>query len=254
MDPFVPRRRAPLSPGTGISPRAGRDRAGRSRPAPDHRLRTLTPPHPARGPGGPGGAGGTWGGARSTVVAVISESVVLTGRVLMRPAQIQDAAALCRAFERNREHLRPFDPDRPAHFYTLETQQTRLRDLAAQREAGRTVSWLLTEDEQVLGSVTISSIARGPLSSANLGYWVDGAQTGRGLGTAAAREACRYADEVLGLHRLEAGTLVDNLASQRVLGRCGFVRYGLAPQFLHIAGQWRDHVLFQKILNDRPPQ
>ena len=52
----------------------------------------------------------------------------------------------------------------------------------------------------------------------------------------------------LGLHRVEAGTLVHNRASQRVLERNGFVRYGLAPQYLRIAGRWQDHVLFQ-VLN-----
>jgi ribosomal-protein-alanine N-acetyltransferase len=55
----------------------------------------------------------------------------------------------------------------------------------------------------------------------------------------------RLAFEELRLHRVEAGTLVHDTASQRVLGRNGFVRYGLAPQYLHIAGRWQDHVLFQ---------
>jgi ribosomal-protein-alanine N-acetyltransferase len=55
--------------------------------------------------------------------------------------------------------------------------------------------------------------------------------------------------DTLGLHRLEAGTLVRNVRSQRVLEKNGFVRFGLAPRFLRIAGQWQDHVLFQ-LLND----
>jgi ribosomal-protein-alanine N-acetyltransferase len=51
----------------------------------------------------------------------------------------------------------------------------------------------------------------------------------------------------LDLHRLEAGTLPDNSASQRVLEKNGFERYGLARRFLLIAGEWRDHVLFERI-------
>jgi ribosomal-protein-alanine N-acetyltransferase len=51
----------------------------------------------------------------------------------------------------------------------------------------------------------------------------------------------------IGLHRLEAGTLVDNLASQRVLEKNGFVRIGVAPRYLRIAGDWRDHILFQRV-------
>ena len=56
----------------------------------------------------------------------------------------------------------------------------------------------------------------------------------------------------LGLHRLEAGTMVDNVPSQRVLLSCGYEQYGLAPKLLFLNGAWRDHVLFQKLLHDRP--
>jgi ribosomal-protein-alanine N-acetyltransferase len=51
-----------------------------------------------------------------------------------------------------------------------------------------------------------------------------------------------------GLHRVEAATLVDNAASQAVLRHHGFALIGRAPQYLRIAGEWRDHLLFQRIL------
>jgi ribosomal-protein-alanine N-acetyltransferase len=39
---------------------------------------------------------------------------------------------------------------------------------------------------------------------------------------------------------------VDNVASQRVLERNGFERIGLARRYLHVGGDWRDHILFQR--------
>ncbi|MGZ4547737.1 MAG: GNAT family N-acetyltransferase, partial [Blastococcus sp.] len=54
-----------------------------------------------------------------------------------------------------------------------------------------------------------------------------------------------------GLHRVEAATLVDNLASQAVLRHTGFTLIGHAPGYLRIAGGWRDHMLFQ-CLADAP--
>jgi limonene-1,2-epoxide hydrolase len=51
----------------------------------------------------------------------------------------------------------------------------------------------------------------------------------------------------LGLHRIEAGTLPHNARSQAVLERNGFVRFGLAPAYLKIAGRWQDHVLYQAL-------
>jgi ribosomal-protein-alanine N-acetyltransferase len=70
------------------------------------------------------------------------------------------------------------------------------------------------------------------------------------VASAAVARLARLAFGELGLHRIEAGTLVHNLGSQRVLQRNGFQRYGLAPRFLKIAGQWRDHVLFQLLADD----
>jgi ribosomal-protein-alanine N-acetyltransferase len=51
----------------------------------------------------------------------------------------------------------------------------------------------------------------------------------------------------LGLHRIQAETLLSNVASQRVLDRNGFVRIGMAPTYLKIAGQWQDFILYQLI-------
>jgi ribosomal-protein-alanine N-acetyltransferase len=52
----------------------------------------------------------------------------------------------------------------------------------------------------------------------------------------------------LGLHRVQAETLLDNIGSQRVLERNGFERIGMAPAYLRIAGRWQDMILFQ-VLN-----
>ena len=56
----------------------------------------------------------------------------------------------------------------------------------------------------------------------------------------------RGKDQV-GLHRVEAGTLPDNLASQRVLEKNGFERFGFARKLLLLGGEWRDHVLFERV-------
>lgn len=48
----------------------------------------------------------------------------------------------------------------------------------------------------------------------------------------------------LGLHRLQAETLLHNTASQRVLTRNGFRPFAVAPAYLKIAGEWQDNILF----------
>jgi [ribosomal protein S5]-alanine N-acetyltransferase len=104
----------------------------------------------------------------------------------------------------------------------------------------------------VVGQVSIDNVVRGVLQSATIGYWLDHEHVGRGLATAMVAHVVEHARE-LGLHRLEAGTLVHNTASQAVLRRSGFTEYGTAERFLFIRGAWQDHVLFQRILHDDPP-
>ncbi|MCK7621577.1 GNAT family N-acetyltransferase [Streptomyces sp. RS10V-4] len=178
----------------------------------------------------------------------------------MRPAEVADAAGFSRAYVRSLEHLRRTEPVRAEGFYTEAGQRARLRSVLAERDAGRAMPWVLVSEPdgdrgepEVAGAITLSQIAYGPLRSASVGYWIDAGHLRRGLASAAVRAVCALADEELGLHRLEAGTLLDNVASQRVLTGCGFTPYGTAERYLHIDGAWRDHRLFQKILNDRRP-
>lgn len=168
-------------------------------------------------------------------------------QVELRPVQPSDAEALARLFTQQREFLAPFDPDRPKNFYTVAGQRAELEQSVIQREADLRHRFLILLDGKEVGVLSISNLVRGPFQSANLGYWVAQEVNGRGVGTRAVGEACRWAFGPAGLHRLEAGTLTDNIASQRVLERNGFERIGLAPRYLHIAGRWRDHILFQRI-------
>lgn len=182
----------------------------------------------------------------------VIEEVKLAGDVVLRPVTEHDARPLLDAYLRNRDHLRRWEPRRPEEFFTERGQTRRLTSLLEQQAAGQAVAWVLAEGESVVGRMTLSNIVRGPWLSGDLGYWTDAGHTGRGLATLAVREVCRMADQEVGLHRVAAGTLLDNAASQSVLRKAGFEAYGTAPRYLEIDGRWQDHRLFQRILNDRP--
>ncbi|MEU0147871.1 GNAT family protein [Streptomyces sp. NPDC006288] len=179
----------------------------------------------------------------------------LTEDVRLRPATLDDAESFAESLTRSRAYMRRWDPVRPDAFYTPEGQHQRLTALLADQDAGRAMPWVLADDEdRVVGALTFSSIERGPFRNARLGYWIDVDSAGRGLATNAVARACELARDGLGLHRIEAGTVLDNAASQRVLAKCGFELYGTAPRYLHINGEWQDHRMFQRILHDGPPQ
>jgi [ribosomal protein S5]-alanine N-acetyltransferase len=162
-----------------------------------------------------------------------------------------DAPALADAYRRNREHLAPWEPVREDSFFTDRGQESVVLGQLEMARQGLVVAWLLRYGDRVVGRVNLNNIVMGVLRSAALGYWVDADHQGRGLASGAVELACTEA-LARGLHRVEAGTLVHNVASQRVLERTGFEPYGLAPRYLFIAGAWRDHRLYQRVLHDQP--
>jgi ribosomal-protein-alanine N-acetyltransferase len=166
--------------------------------------------------------------------------------VSIRPAVRADADAIAALLVAQKAHLAPWDPRREPGFYTRAGQLARLTDVERDREAGSAFRCVILEDGELAGEIALSNVVRRAFQSANLGYWVAAERNGRGVATAAVAAMCAFAFGELELHRLEAGTLMHNVASQIVLDRNGFVPYGVAPEYLRIAGSWRDHVLFQR--------
>jgi [ribosomal protein S5]-alanine N-acetyltransferase len=170
--------------------------------------------------------------------------------VRVRPASASDAAPLAAVYRANRTYLAPFEPARDEAFFTAAGQAVRLTALLADQEHGRAYPYVIEVDDRLAGRVTVTNVARGPFCSGSLGYWVAAEHTGRGVATAAVRAVLDECFTHHGLHRLEAATLVGNQASQAVLRRSGFTLIGRAPGYLHIAGAWRDHLLFQRLADD----
>jgi ribosomal-protein-alanine N-acetyltransferase len=179
---------------------------------------------------------------------MIENGSTLVGTVQMRVLRRSDAERMSAAYQRNREHLAPWEPARAQSFFTVAGQAASIESKLALFIAGSDVPWILLHGDLVIGVMTLGGIVRGPSLSAHLGYWVDKEFNGRGIGTAAVAFAVEAARSELGLHRLQAATLPHNVASRKVLKRSGFEEIGLAPAYLKIAGSWQDHVLYQRIL------
>ncbi|WP_425309908.1 GNAT family N-acetyltransferase [Ammonicoccus fulvus] len=171
----------------------------------------------------------------------------------VRLIELTDADVLAELYATNREFLAPWEPRRDASFATPEGQSIAVRGLLHFYEQGS--CWpgvILTDDDAIAGRISLNNIARGAGQYASLGYWVAESHNGRGLATQAVAAMLDIAWS-LGLHRVEAGTLVENQASQRVLTANGFTRFGLAPAYLRIDDRWQDHILFQ-VLNPADAQ
>ncbi|WP_329478493.1 GNAT family N-acetyltransferase [Kribbella sp. NBC_01484] len=129
------------------------------------------------------------------------------------------------AFElANRAYFATSISDRGDEFYEQFTD--RHKALLAQQEAGICAFYVLVAgDGSVLGRFNLYDLEDG---TAKLGYRVAQHVAGRGVATATVQELCRLAAARHGLRTLRAATSRENVASQKVLVKAGFVSVGPA--------------------------
>ena len=129
------------------------------------------------------------------------------------------------AFElANRAYFASFISDRGDEFYDHFTEH--YTALLAEQAAGTCIFHVLIgEDGTVLGRFNLVDIEDG---TAELGYRVARQVAGRGVATATVQELCRLAAAQYGLRTIRAAVTHDNVASQKVLTKAGFVPAGPA--------------------------
>jgi len=165
-----------------------------------------------------------------------------------RLVTLEDAQALADLLGRNRDFLAPWEPVREDAYFTADGQRAVIRDALEQHRLGVCLPHLILDERgRVAGRITLNGIVRGAFQSCSVGYWLSAADNGRGLATAALRAMVRIAFEELALHRVQAESLLHNHRSQHVLDRAEFLRIGMAPTYLKIAGEWQDCTIYQRI-------
>jgi ribosomal-protein-alanine N-acetyltransferase len=174
------------------------------------------------------------------------------GHVGLRPLRQRDASRWREVRMRNAEWLRPWEATSPEPERDVApTFAAMVRRLRGEAREGRTMPFVVTWDGELVGQLTVGGIAWGSLRSAHIGYWVDQRMAGRGImptAVALATDHC-FAG---GLHRIEINIRPENIASRRVVEKLGYRPEGLRPAYLHIDGDWRDHLSFALTAEEVP--
>ncbi len=177
-------------------------------------------------------------------------------KVTLRPARYRDRAAWDEVRAENREWLAPWEatlptviPGTPESEFVSKGRSFRsmVRSLNREAAASRSFSFLIFSGETLVGQITMGGVIFGALRGAHIGYWIDRNHANKGLTTDAVNTLTRFGFEVLGLHRIEINVRPENDASCRVAEKAGYTFEGDRPNFLHIAGAWRDHKCFVKV-------
>lgn len=167
--------------------------------------------------------------------------------VRLRPPRATDYPAWEALRRASRDYLQPWEPTWPEDDLSRAAYRRRLGVYAREMEQGTAWPFFIFDDsdeETLLGAVTLSNIRRGVAETGVLGYWIGQPMAGRGHATAAVRAMLGFGFDEVKLHRIEAACLPTNLASRRVLEKAGFRQEGMARAYLKINGDWADHLLF----------
>lgn len=183
-------------------------------------------------------------------------AVLYDGDVGLRPLRMRDATAWSEVRRRNVEWLAHWEATPPGEPEGLRcstaSYAAMLRNARRDARAGTALPFGVTFGARLVGQLTVGNVVRGSALSAHVGYWIDSAFAGRGIMPTALALVVDHCFSVVGLHRIEANVRPENLASRRVVAKLGFRDEGLRRRFLHIAGEWRDHLCYAVTVEDVP--
>ena len=185
----------------------------------------------------------------------MSQTILTGDGITLRPARLRDRSRWNEVRAENKEWLSPWEAtlplipqDSPAYegpgarpsFYEM------VRMLHREARAGRSYSFFIWNEQNLIGQITMGGVMYGALRGAHIGYWIDRNFANRGFTTQAVKLVTSFGFAQLGLHRIEINVRPENAASCRVAEKAGYVEEGQRKAFLHIDGAWRDHICFVK--------
>ncbi|MDR3431279.1 MAG: GNAT family N-acetyltransferase [Rouxiella aceris] len=89
-----------------------------------------------------------------------------------------------------------------------------------------------------------------PYQQAEVGFMLLPAYQGKGYGQESLREVLNYAFNICGFHRLQANVIEGNIASRRLLERCGFRLEGTLRESYRMQGEWQNDWLLALLCSD----
>ena len=179
-------------------------------------------------------------------------ATLVDGSITLRPLRQRDSREWRTVRARNAEWLRPWEATSPEPAIDAPpTYSAMVRRLRTEARDGRTMPFVIAFGGALVGQLTVGGISWGSLRSAHIGYWVDQRVAGRGIMPTAVAMATDHCFEV-GMHRMEINIRPENVASRRVVEKLGFRPEGLRPRYLHIDGDWRDHLSFALTVDEVP--
>ena len=170
------------------------------------------------------------------------------GPLVLRPLRARDRRAWREVRNRNKKWLSQWDATMPAEGQIVGQRPPNynmiMRIMKKEAREGRALPFAIEFEGKFVGQLTVGGIWGGSSRGAFFGYWIDESVAGRGLMTKSVELATDYCLNTMMLHRIEINVRPENAASCAVALKAGFTQESYRPRYLHIDGDWRDHIGF----------
>jgi len=121
-------------------------------------------------------------------------------------------------------------------------------------EAGTDMVWAIEHEGAPIGCIGLHDITWAVqavrLDHGDLGYWMARPFQGKGLATEAVRNVTRWTFETLGLHKILVSCFDENMASRRVIEKCGFRLLSRQDEDMWRDGTWHARLRYELIVAD----
>ncbi|KAL9232672.1 hypothetical protein vseg_007754 [Gypsophila vaccaria] len=108
-------------------------------------------------------------------------------------------------------------------------------------------------NNKAIGAISVKLLVGNDKCSGVLGYLLAREYWGRGIATWAVETVVSTIfEERLELERVEALVDVENIGSQKVLEKVGFVKEGVLRKYCILKGKIRDMIMFSYLREDKP--
>ncbi len=167
------------------------------------------------------------------------------GICLLRPWRDHDVERLAEIA--NDADVARYMADRFPHPYTIDDARWWVQ---LHRESTSLNNFAIDVNGEVAGGIGMDPLEGERRIGAQFGYWLGRAYWGRGIATAACAAFTEYAMNDRGFIRLEAAVYGPNVASMRVLEKCGYTREGTMHKAIIKRGNILDAHLYAKVKLD----
>ncbi|MBN9362422.1 GNAT family protein [uncultured Devosia sp.] len=163
--------------------------------------------------------------------------VLQSRNLTMRPATAADVERRLAIGAEPDENLRLYGVQPDGAAFGREDAERWARGLLAHPHA-----WII-EGGSLLGTIRLDRVDLAEKRASLAIGLLRQQDQGRGLGTEAVRRVLAYGFDELGLHRVSARVLADNVRAIRCYEKCGFVREGRERETAFLDGTWHDDLI-----------